>query len=211
MTNDIMSNPIPFFVSLFMTVLPLVLASTSPFRKSVLHRLHIAFETFAPHVDETALPNEPPTALVTRLAELKARSAQLTYPQALIIGSDQVAVIGDTILGKPGTHEQAVKQLNQASGQQVDFLTGLCLFNTNTNQAQIDIVRFGVIFRKLTKKQIENYLAIDKPYNCSGSFKSEGLGIALLDKMDGNDPTAIIGLPLIRLVRMLEVEGVSVV
>ena len=190
--------------------LPLVLASTSPFRKSVLGRLHIPFEIYAPQVDETPRPNEPPTTLVTRLAELKARSAQSSYPQALLIGSDQVAVIGDTVLGKPGTFEQAVKQLTFASGKQVDFLIGLCLLNTSTNQAQVDIVHFSVVFRKLTLSQIENYVAIDKPYNCSGSFKSEGLGIALLEYMDGSDPTAVIGLPLIRLVRMLEAEGVSI-
>jgi septum formation protein len=192
--------------------LPLILASTSPFRKSVLSRLHLSYETYAPNVDESPLENESPTQLVTRLAELKARSAQSTYPQALIIGSDQVAVIDeDKILGKPGHFEQAVKQLTEASGKQVDFLTGLCLLNTQTNQAQTDIVRFSVKFRQLTLSQIENYLNLDKPYNCSGSFKSEGLGIALLDEMLGNDPTAIIGLPLIRLVRMLEAEGISVI
>lgn len=191
--------------------LPLVLASTSPFRKSVLSRLHIPFETYAPAVDETPLPNESPTALVTRLAQLKAQSAQIQYPQALIIGSDQVAVMGDAVLGKPGTHEQAVKQLTMVSGKQVNFLTGLCLFNTKNFNIQIDIVNFSVIFRQITLSQIENYLRIDKPYNCSGSFKSEGLGIALLDQMNGSDPTAIIGLPLIRLTRMLETEGIAVI
>jgi len=190
--------------------LPLVLASTSPYRKDVLERLHLSYQTYAPQIDETSLPDESPARLVTRLAELKAHSAQSTYPKALIIGSDQIAVIGNTILGKPGTHEQAIKQLNEASGKQVDFLTGLCLLNTDTNHAQTDIVPFSVTFRQLTQTQIENYLNLDKPYNCSGSFKSEGLGIALLSKMAGNDPTAIIGLPLIRLVQMLESEGVSI-
>jgi len=193
------------------STLPLVLASTSPFRKSVLSRLHVPYQTFAPEVDETPLLCESPVALVIRLAELKTRSAQSTYPQALIIGSDQVAVIEDNIiLGKPGTHEKAIKQLSLASGKRVDFLTGLCLLNTSTNQTQIDIVRFSVTFRKLTLSQIENYLRQDKPYNCSGSFKSEGLGIALLEQMNGSDPTAIIGLPLIRLIRMLEAEGRSI-
>jgi septum formation protein len=191
--------------------LPLVLASTSPFRKSVLERLHKPFKSFAPKVDESPLLNEVPAKLVQRLAELKANSAQSSYPQALIIGSDQVAVIDDKILGKPGNHEQAIKQLTFASGKQVDFLTGLCLLNTKTSQSQTDIVRFSVKFRQLTLNQIDNYLRKDKPYNCSGSFKSEGLGIALLDQMFGNDPTAIIGLPLIRLVRMLEVEGIKVI
>lgn len=192
-------------------VYPLILASTSPFRKEILNRLHLPFETFSPNVDETALPHESPAMLVTRLAELKARAAQTTYPQALVIGSDQVAVIDDVILGKPGSHEQAVKQLSSASGKQVDFLTGLCLFNTHTGNTQTDIVRFSVTFRHLTAKQIENYLRKEKPYNCSGSFKSEGLGIALLERMMGSDPTAVIGLPLIRLVRMLDEEGVEVI
>ena len=192
-------------------LLPLVLASTSQFRKSVLERLHISFTSFAPNVDESPLPNENPNKLVKRLAELKAHAAQSAYPQALIIGSDQVAVIDDQILGKPNNHENAIEQLTFASGKKVDFLTGLCLLNTNTNQAQIDSVCFSVKFRQLSLSQIENYLQKDKPYNCSGSFKSEGLGIALLDEMLGNDPTAIIGLPLIRLVRMLEIEGIRVI
>ncbi len=189
----------------------LVLASTSPFRKEVLNRLKLPFETFAPNVDESPLIDETPSQLVLRLAETKAHAAQSTYANALVIGSDQVAVIGDTILGKPGTHEQAVKQLTSASGQQVDFLTGLCLLNTNTHKTHTDVVRFSVTFRQLTNEQIENYLQKDKPYNCSGSFKSEGLGIALLERMVGSDPTAVIGLPLIRLVRMLEAEGMHII
>jgi septum formation protein len=189
----------------------LVLASTSPFRKEILSRLHIAFETFAPLVDETPLENESPSQLVTRLSILKANSAKSEYPRALIIGSDQVAVIDNTILGKPGNHEQAVKQLNLVSGKQVDFLTGLSVINTETHQIQTDMVNFSVKFRQLTSTQIENYLKLDQPYNCAGSFKSEGLGIALLDRMIGSDPTSIIGLPLIRLVRMLEAEDFSII
>lgn len=192
------------------STLPLILASTSPFRRSVLERLHIPFTTFAPEVDETPLADESPSALVVRLAEMKARAALEAYPQALVIGSDQVSVNNDQILGKPGSHERAIEQLENASGKQIDFLTGLCLFNTQTGNIQTDIVRFGVTFRHLTRQQIENYLHKDQPYNCSGSFKSEGLGIALLDRMMGSDPTAVIGLPLIRLVRMLEVEGLHV-
>jgi septum formation protein len=189
----------------------LVLASTSPFRKSLLERLGIPFEIYAPHVDETPLLLESPAALVIRLAELKARAAQSSYPNALIIGSDQVAVNDGTILGKPQTHAQAIQQLMAVSGKSVDFLTGLCLFNTMTHLAQTDIVRFSVLFRPLTSSQIENYLHREKPYHCAGSFKSEGLGIALLDNMMGNDPTALIGLPLIRLVQMLETEGMLVI
>ena len=195
-----------------LSTLPLVLASTSPYRKNVLNRLHIPFTTFAPNIDETPQPSEFPTALVARLSESKTRAAQSIYPKALVIGSDQIALLDNkTILGKPGGHEQAVQQLSLVSGKQVDFLTGLCLLNTESNQTQIDIVRFSVIFRELTSRQIENYLRQDKPYNCSGSFKSEGLGIVLIEQMLGNDPTAIIGLPLIRLVRMLEVERVAII
>ncbi len=187
---------------------PLILASTSPYRKEVLKRLLLPFECFSPHVDETPHPQEMPTNLVGRLAELKARSAENHHPHSLIIGSDQVAVIGDTILGKPITHERAVQQLQMLSGQQVDFLTGLCVYNAHTRNCQIDVIRFGVIFRQLSFKQIENYLKLEQPYHCSGSFKSEGLGIILLERMLGSDPTAIIGLPLIRLIRMLEHEGI---
>lgn len=191
--------------------LPLVLASTSPFRRSVLERLRLPFATYAPNVDETPLAGESPSALVLRLAEMKAKAAAVAHPAALIIGSDQVSVIDNDILGKPGTHERAVEQLGRASGKQVDFLTGLCLFNTQSGAVQTDIVRFGVTFRALSATQIENYLRMDEPYNCAGSFKSEGLGIALLDRMVGSDPTSVIGLPLIRLVRMLEAEGCHVV
>jgi len=190
---------------------PLVLASTSPYRKSLLQRLQLDFETFAPEVDETPLAEESPRQLVKRLAQLKAQAAQAAYPKALIIGSDQIAVLGKQIIGKAGHHEQAVQQLLAASGQPVDFLTGLCLLNSVTQHSQTEIVRFRVIFRHLTLAQIENYLNKEKPYNCSGSFKSESLGISLLERMSGDDPTALIGLPLIRLVRMLENQGVKVI
>jgi septum formation protein len=186
----------------------IILASTSPFRKSLLDRLHLPFETYAPSLDETPQLGESPEKLVIRLATLKAYAAQSTYPNALIIGSDQVAVIDNAILGKPITHEQAVKQLTAASGKQVNFLTGLCVLNAKLNRVQTDIIHFSVLFRSLTPSQIENYLRKETPYQCAGSFKSEGLGIALFEKMIGDDPTALIGLPLIRLVRMLEAEGV---
>jgi septum formation protein len=191
--------------------LPLVLASTSPFRKEVLARLHLPFSIFAPNADETPLAGETPQQLVLRLAEVKARTAHNTFPSALIIGSDQIAVIDDHILGKPGDHDRAVAQLRQASGRRVDFITGLCVYNSATGTVQSDIVTFGVVFRLLNETQIDNYVRRDQPYHCAGSFKSEGLGIALLERMEGTDPTAVIGLPLIRLVRMLEQEGVEVV
>jgi septum formation protein len=186
----------------------LVLASTSPFRRALLQRLQLPFTVYAPHSDETALPGETPTQLALRLAELKARA--VTYADALIIGSDQVAVIDDQILGKPGCHEKAVEQLRQSSGKTVQFLTGLCLLDSRSGRAQVDVVKFGVKFRELTASQIEHYLRREQPYNCAGSFKSEGLGIALFEAMLGDDPSALIGLPLIRLTRMLEQEGVEV-
>lgn len=189
----------------------LVLASTSPYRKTVLSRLNLPFETFAPNVDETPLPDELPAMLVQRLSEAKARSAQVIYPNALIIGSDQVAVLDEQILNKPLTHEKAIQQLQASSGKQVDFLTGLCLLNTKTGHAQVDIVRFSVLFRQLTISQIENYLRLDQPYHCAGSFKSESLGIVLLDRMIGSDPNSVIGLPLIRLVQMLEAEAIYLI
>ncbi len=189
----------------------LILASTSPYRKMVLSRLNLSFDTFAPNVDETALPNELPATLVQRLSENKARAAHEIYPNALIIGSDQVAVLDEQILNKPLTHEKAIQQLQMCSGKQVDFLTGLCLLNTKTGRAQVDIVRFSVLFRQLTISQIENYLRLDKPYNCAGSFKSESLGIILLERMMGSDPNSMIGLPLIRLVQMLEAEDIYLI
>jgi septum formation protein len=189
------------------TSLPVVLASTSPYRKELLQRIGIDFKTIAPDVDESSLPGETPENLVKRLAEAKARVIGKTC-QALIIGSDQVAASGDEILGKPGAHENAVVQLRKLSGKLVTFQTGLCLLNSTTNEIQVDIIPFRVQFRKLDEQQIERYLRADKPYNCAGSFKSEGLGITLFERMHGDDPTALIGLPLIRLTSMLMQAGI---
>ena len=189
------------------TSLPVVLASTSPYRKELLQRTGIDFKTIAPDVDESSLPGETPENLVKRLAEAKARVIGKTC-QALIIGSDQVAASGDEILGKPGTHENAVAQLRKLSGKLVTFQTGLCLLNSTSNEMQVDNIPFRVQFRKLDEQQIERYLRADQPYNCAGSFKSEGLGITLFERMDGDDPTALIGLPLIRLTSMLMQAGV---
>lgn len=188
----------------------LVLASTSPFRQELLQKLGLAFSTAAPNVDEKAHPGESAEALVERLAESKARAVAADYPDALIIGSDQVAVLGDEILGKPGEHDQAVSQLKAASGRTVTFLTGLCLFNSGTDRVQTMVESFKVVFRDLSDAQIENYLRREQPYNCAGSFKSEGLGIALFKRLDGEDPNALVGLPLIRLMDMLQAEGVDV-
>lgn len=189
----------------------LILASTSPFRKALLEKLGIPFVCFSPEVDETPLPAETPNALVRRLSEAKARAAMTEYSDALVIGSDQVAVIGERIVGKSHTHERAVEQLRAASGQTVEFLTGLCVLNTATHHVQLEVISFKAHFRVLTDSQIENYLCKDQPYNCAGSFKSESLGVALLEKMEGDDPNALIGLPLIRLIRLLENEGLAVI
>lgn len=189
----------------------LVLASTSAYRKELLTRLDLPFTTAAPEVDETPLPDETPPQLVRRLAELKARAVAARYPGALIIGSDQVAVIDGQILGKPGHHERAVAQLRLASGKRLDFFTGLCLLNTASSSLRVEVVSFGVVFRRLSDQQIENYLRREQPYHCAGSFKSEALGIALCERFDGEDPSALIGLPLIGLVRMLEQENMPVI
>ncbi|MCG6970340.1 MAG: Maf-like protein [Gammaproteobacteria bacterium] len=190
-------------------MMQLVLASTSPFRLAVLKKLPLSFDTDSPDIDETALPNESPEQLVNRLAEAKARAVAPRHAHSLIIGSDQVAVLNGHILGKPGNHDNAVKQLRDASGQKVEFKTGLCLLNSDTGQAQVACVPFTVQFRQLSDAQIERYLAHEQPYNCAGSFKSEGLGITLFEKLLGDDPNTLIGLPLIELVRMLEKEGIT--
>jgi septum formation protein len=187
--------------------LPIVLASTSPFRRELLSRLALPFKTVFPEIDERRRPDEPPRVMVIRLAEAKARACASTR-HALVIGSDQVATLGDEVLGKPGTHERAAQQLRRLSGQAVTFLTGLCLLNTATNAAQVDLVPFSVRFRTLDDDRIQRYLNHDRPYNCAGSFKSEGLGITLFERMEGDDPTALVGLPLIRLTDMLASEGV---
>lgn len=188
-----------------------VLATTSPYRKAILEKLGIEFTCAAPDIDETPAAGEIPEQLVARLAEQKAQAVAGQFPDALIIGSDQVAVVDGIILGKPGDHNNAVKQLRRASGKRVSFLTGLCLYNSLSKRSQLDVVPFNVVFRKLTDKQIENYLRKEQPYNCAGSFKSEGLGIALFERLEGDDPNTLMGLPLIRLIRMLENEGRPVI
>lgn len=188
----------------------LVLASTSPFRKSILEKLQIPFETASPEVDEQRFMEESPEQLVARLSEAKAKAVAQVFDDALVIGSDQVAVVAGQILGKPGNHEKAVAQLKRAAGKRVSFLTGLCLYNTRSKRSQLDVIAFNVIFRQLTDSQIESYLLKEQPYNCAGSFKSEGLGIALFERLEGDDPNTLIGLPLIRLISMLESEGLPV-
>lgn len=189
------------------TIPKLILGSTSPFRRELLQRLGVDFDCAAPEVDETPLSNEAPQELVRRLSVAKAQAVARHYPDALIIGSDQVAVLDNDILGKPGNHQRAVEQLQRASGRSVRFLTGLCLYNSNTGQYQVDVVPFEVVFRQLSEQQIEHYLQREQPYNCAGSFKSEALGITLFESMRGDDPTALIGLPLIQLTSMLAEAG----
>ncbi|MEA3277017.1 MAG: nucleoside triphosphate pyrophosphatase [Pseudomonadota bacterium] len=187
----------------------LVLASTSPFRRALLERLGISFTAAPPDVQETRLPQEPPKELVLRLSEAKAHAVAADYPEALIIGSDQVACIDGTVLGKPGDRERAIAQLTGASGRTLIFYTGLCLLNAVTGRVQTVCEPFRVHFRELTPAQIRGYVDRERPFNCAGSFKSEGLGIALFERLEGDDPNALVGLPLIRLIAMLEAEGVD--
>jgi septum formation protein len=189
----------------------LILASSSPFRRELLSRLMIPFEVVVPDVDETPHPHESPQALVVRLAILKAQTVASTLRNALVIGSDQVAVHNGEIVGKPLTHERAVEQLKAASGKTVMLYTGLALINASSGRVQSEVVPYGVRFRTLSEKQIETYLRKEQPYHCAGSVKSEGLGVALLERFDGEDPATLIGLPLIRLTRMLENEGLTVI
>ncbi len=189
----------------------LVLASGSIYRAELLKRLGLTFTCSSPDIDETSLLGESAPALVKRLAITKAQTVGKGYSDALIIGSDQVAVLDDQILGKPGCHEKAVEQLSQTAGKEVIFYTGLALYNTVTGRINAIVDPFKVKFRPLTASQIERYLQKEQPYNCAGSFKSEGLGIALFQNLEGNDPNSLIGLPLIRLVAMLAEEGVDVI
>jgi MAF protein len=188
----------------------LILGSSSPFRAALLNKLGLHFIQVSPDIDETPLAGESPAALVERLATSKAREIAKTHPEALIIGSDQVAVIDDDILGKPGNHHNAMAQLKRASGRDVEFLTGLALFNAKNGHMQSLVEPFVVHFRKLSDNQIDFYLKKEQPYQCAGSFKSEGFGISLFSKLVGEDPNSLIGLPLIRLIELLENEHIDV-
>ena len=190
---------------------PLILASSSPYRKELLNRLGLAFEIVSPEVDEFPLPKELPQDTALRLAQVKARKIAETHPQALVIGCDQVATLDGIQLGKPGNHENATKQLKMMQGQTVIFHSALCLYNAQTLNMQAEVIPYEVAFRKLSDEQIERYLRTEQPYNCAGSAKSEGLGIALISSMHGTDPNALIGLPLIKLITMLQNEKVDVI
>lgn len=186
----------------------LVLASTSIYRRDLLARLQIPFETASPDVDEAALPGESPVATAQRLSLAKAKAVAQAFPDALIIGSDQVAYLGEQCFGKPYTRERAVEQLRTMRGRTVIFHTGLCLYNSASGRVQLAGVPTEVGFRQFSDEEIERYLDKEQPYHCAGSARSEGLGIALLDRMRGDDPNALIGLPLIALCTMLRAEGV---
>ena len=190
--------------------LPLVLASTSEYRKAILEKLAHPFTCANPNIDETAHEKELPESLVQRLATQKARACAVEYPNALIIGSDQVCVINHRIVGKPLTAEKAHEQLQQASDQAITFYTGLCLLNTQTQKAHTICETFTVHFKPLTTEQIRYYVTIEQPLYCAGSFKSEGLGIALFDRLEGRDPNTLIGLPLIALCELLQQEGLDI-
>ncbi|MBW7470271.1 Maf family protein [Marinobacter sp. F4218] len=179
---------------------PLLLASSSPYRRDLLKRLGLPFETASPDIDETPEPGETADQLATRLSEAKARSLADSYPAHWIIGSDQVACLPNgTLLNKPGNHEQAIRQLSQSSGHEVLFMTGLTLLDTGSGNIQNHCEPFAVHFRDLSFEEIDAYLRREQPYDCAGSFRMEGLGISLFSRMDGRDPNSLIGLPLIAL------------
>jgi septum formation protein len=188
---------------------PLVLGSTSRYRRELLGRLRLAFEVVAPEVDETPLPGEAPAALAQRLALGKARAVAASRPEAVVIGSDQVADLDGEPIGKPGTHERAVEQLRRMSGRTVIFQTALAVVRASTGFEQADLAPVRVTFRHLTETEIERYLRLEQPYDCAGSAKSETLGIALLEAIESDDPTALVGLPLIRTARMLRAAGLD--
>lgn len=188
----------------------IVLGSTSPFRKALLERLQIKFECDAPDIDEAPLADESVETMVTRLATAKAQAVSRHHTDALVIGSDQSALLNGRILSKPGNFEKAFRQLSDASGQKVVFQTGLCLLNARSGNIQSACVPYTVVFKTLTDRMITDYLHKEEPYNCAGSFKSEALGVALFERFEGDDPNALIGLPLIKLVEFLANEGVSI-
>jgi MAF protein len=188
----------------------LVLASSSPYRRALLERLGWPFVTADPGVNEAAEEGENAAMLVTRLAKAKARALASRYPQSVIIGSDQMAVLDGVALGKPGTPERAERQLREASGRRVEFLTGLCVLEAATGASATVCEPYAVHFRELSDAEIHNYVRLEQPLDCAGSFKSEGLGVALFERFEGNDPTALIGLPLIQLTRLLRQFGVDV-
>ncbi|MQT34790.1 MAG: 7-methyl-GTP pyrophosphatase [Pseudomonas helleri] len=190
-------------------MLPLLLASSSVYRRDLLSRLRLPFTCSSPDIDESHRPGESALELVQRLSLEKAQALAASHPAHLIIGSDQVAVLNGQIIGKPHTFDKARQQLLNASGASVSFLTGLTLLNSQTGHYQTDCVPFTVHMRHLNTEQIERYLHAEEPYDCAGSFKAEGLGVSLFQRTEGDDATSLVGLPLIRLVDMLLAQGVA--
>lgn len=188
----------------------IILGSTSRYRRELLERLRVPFDTERPNVDETPLPGEAPATLARRLALAKAREVSRRFPEAVVIGSDQVADLGGEPLGKPGTHDRAIAQLRRMRGQTVVFQTAVAVVCAATGFEQLDLAAVNVVFRDLDDQEIERYLRTEEPYDCAGSAKSEGLGIALLSRIDNDDPSALVGLPLIRTCHMLRAAGVSI-
>ena len=188
---------------------PVILGSTSRYRRALMERLHLPFDVQAPEVDESALPGETPAALAARLALAKAQAVAERFPEAVVIGSDQVADLDGKALGKPGDHARAGAQLRRMSGRTLVFQTAVAVVCRATGFVQQDLAPVRVVFRELGDDAIERYLRIEQPYDCAGSAKSEGLGIALLEAIDSDDPTALVGLPLIRTCRMLRAAGVD--
>jgi len=189
---------------------PLILGSTSRYRRELLSRLHLPFDVASPEVDEAPQPGEPPRELALRLALAKARAVAARFPQAVVIGSDQVADLAGQPLGKPGDHARATAQLRSMRGQTVVFQTAVAVVCQDTGFEEVDIAPVEVAFRDLSDAEIEAYLQAEQPYDCAGSAKSEGLGIALLASIRNDDPTALIGLPLIRTCRMISAAGIRV-
>jgi septum formation protein len=189
----------------------LILASSSPFRKQLLDRLRLDYECHSPDIDESVQEGEQASDYVRRLAEAKALVIAQKYPQAVVIGSDQCALLGDQILGKPGNHEIAMQQLRSAQGNSVVFHTAVCVMNLVPGFVAVEDVPFTVEFRKLSDRQLEHYLRVEQPYQCAGSFKAEDYGSVLFSRMHGDDPSALIGLPLFKLTQMLEAAGIEVV
>jgi len=188
----------------------LVLASSSTYRKALLKKLHLNFICAHPDINETATANEPPEQLALRLAKEKALALAAEYPEHLIIAADQVAMLGQAQLTKPGNKQNAIKQLQLSSGAEVKFYTSVCILNSSTNEIKSEIDLCSVYFKNLNAQQIKNYIALEQPYDCAGSFKSEGLGIALFERIQGNDPNALIGLPLIKLISLLEAFDIKI-
>ena len=189
----------------------IILASSSPYRKQLLDRLRLEYECLSPDIDESLAVGETASEYVCRLAEAKARSVASSYPQAVVIGSDQCALLDDQILGKPGSHEKALQQLRRAQGKTVVFHTAVCVIQLARDFCAVEDVPFEVDFRSLDDTQLEHYLRVEQPYQCAGSFKAEGYGICLFSRLRGDDPNALIGLPLITLTAMLESAGIEVV